>query len=66
MLVAKRAFAYFRKIFYLFIYLKFLAVLGLCCSLANFSLAAASRGYSLVVMCRLFIVVASLVVEHRL
>ena len=29
------------------------------------SIVAASRGYSLVVMCKLLIVVVSLVVEHR-
>ena len=40
-------------------------MLGLhCCS--GFSLAAVSRGYSLVVELRLLIAVASLVVEHRL
>ena len=43
----------------------FLAVLGLrCCT--GFSLLAASRGSSLVVAQGLLIVVASLVVEHRL
>ena len=42
-----------------FIYL-FLAVLGLCCSVA-FSLVVGSRAYSLVVVCRLLIAVASLV-----
>ena len=42
-----------------------LAVLGLrCCS--GFSLVAVSRSYSLVAMCQLLIVVASLVVEHGL
>ena len=48
----------------LFIYL-FLAVLGLCCC-AGFSLAAASRGYSLVVAQGLLVAVVSPVVEHRL
>ena len=49
---------------YNFIYL-FLAVLGLrCCG--GFSLVAASASYSLVAVCRLLIVVASLVAEHRL
>ena len=43
----------------------FLAVLGLRCC-AGSSLVGASRGYSLVVMHRLFILVASLVVDHRL
>ena len=46
----------------LFIYL-FLAMVGLHCS-AGFSLAAASEGYSVVAVCRLLIVVASLVAEH--
>ena len=36
------------------------------CSYAGFSLIAASRGYFLIAECRLLIVVASLVVEHRL
>ena len=40
-----------------------LAVLGLHCCL-GFSLVAVSRSYSLVVLCRLLIVVASLVVKH--
>ena len=43
----------------------FLAVLGLCCFL-GFSLVVASRGYPPVVVCRLLIVVASLVEEHGL
>ena len=43
----------------------FLVVLGLCCCV-GFSLVAANGGYSLVVMCGLLIVVASLVVEHGL
>ena len=43
----------------------FLAVLGfLCC--VGFSLVVVSEGYSLVVVCGLLIVVASLVVGHRL
>jgi hypothetical protein len=45
----------------LFIYI--LAVLGLCCC-TGFSLDAASGGYSLVVVCKLLIVMASLVAEH--
>ena len=53
-----------KKKMILFIYL-FLAVLGLCCC-AGFSLAAASRGYSLVVAQGLLIAVVSPVVEHRL
>ena len=40
------------------------AVPGLCCC-TGFSLVAVSRGYSLVAMHRLLIVVASLVVEHK-
>ena len=46
---------------FLFIYI--LAVLGLCCC-TGFSLDAASGGYSLVVVCKLLIVMASLVAEH--
>ena len=42
----------------------FLAVLGLCCCV-GFSLVVASWCYSLVVVCRLLIAVASLVAEHR-
>ena len=42
-----------------------MAVLGLhCCT--GFSLAVASRGYSLVAMSELLIAVASLVAKHRL
>ena len=49
--------------FILFIHL-FLAILDLhCCK--GFSLVVASHGYSLAVVCRLFIEVVSLVVEHR-
>ena len=43
----------------------FLAVLGLLCC-GGFSLVQASGGNFLVAMCRLLIVMASLVVEHRL
>ena len=43
----------------------FPTVLGLCCCLDD-SLVAMSRGYYLVMVCRPLIVVASLVVEHRL
>ena len=46
-----------------FIYL-LLAVLGLCCS-TGFSLAVEDGGYSIVVVCGLLAVAASLV-EHRL
>ena len=49
---------------FLFIHL-FLAMLGLHCYM-GFSLVAASRGYSLDVVCWLLIAVASLVAEHRL
>ena len=45
----------------------FIAVRGLSLLLCvGFSLVVESRGYSLVVVCRLLIVVAPLVVEHRL
>ena len=43
----------------------FLAVLGLCCCL-GFSPVMASGVHCLVVVCKLVIVVASVVVEHRL
>ena len=43
----------------------FWAVLGFCCC-ACFSLVVASRGPSLVAMCRLLIAVASLVLEQGL
>ena len=42
-----------------------LAALSLRCCM-GFSLVGEDRGYSLVVVCRLLIAVASLVVEHRL
>ena len=42
----------------------FLAVLGLCCC-TDFSLVVASGSYSLVVVHKPLIVVASLVAEHR-
>ena len=42
----------------------FLALLSLCCCLG--SSVVVSRGYSLVVVCRLLTVVASLVAAHRL
>ena len=48
----------------LFIWLLFLAVLGLRCCM-SFSLIAASRGYSLVEVHEHPIEVASLAVEHR-
>ena len=47
-----------------FIYL-FLSVLGLRCCM-GFSPVAASRGYSLVAVCRLLTAVVLLVAEHRL
>ena len=40
-------------------------MLGLCCCV-DFSLAVVSGGYSLAAVCRLLILVASLVAEHRL
>ena len=43
----------------------FPAMLGLCCCI-GFSLIAASGGYSLVAVCGLLTVVASLVAEHGL
>ena len=46
-------------------FILFLAVLGLRCC-AGFSLVAASRGHSPVAVRGLLIVVASLVVKHRL
>ena len=49
----------------LFIYLCILAVLGRRCCV-GFSRVAASKGYSLVATHGLLIVVASLVLEHRL
>ena len=56
-------FFFLKSFIYNFIYL--LAVLGLhCCT--GFSLAVASRGYSLVAMSELLIAVASLVAKHRL
>ena len=59
----------FQLLFYLFLFTPFmytfLAVLGLPCW-CKLSLVSVSRGYSLVVLGRLFIVGASLVAEHRL
>ena len=57
-------FDYFFKKLYTFIYL-FLAVLGLLCCVGS-SLVAVSRGNSLVEVCGLFIVVASVAAEHGL
>ena len=51
--------------FLLFFKSLFLAVLDLCCC-SNFSLVVASRGYSLVALQGLLLVVASPVAEHRL
>ena len=49
----------------IFLFSLFLAMLGLhCCT--DFSLVAASRGYSLGVVSRLLIALASLVKEHGL
>ena len=47
------------------IYIYFLTVLRLCCC-AGFSPVAASRGCSLVAVCRLLTAVASLVADRRL
>ena len=58
------SFFFFNGIF-IFKLKKFLAVLGLCCCV-GFSLVVASGGYFLVVVCRLLIVMASLIAEHRL
>ena len=55
-------FILFLKILYIY---SLLAVPGLC-RLEGFSLAVVSRGYSLVVTCRILIAVASLVVGHGL
>ena len=51
------AVGFFFLIFYCWLYWIFIAACGL-------SLVVASRGYSLVVVCRHLIVVASLIVEH--
>ena len=50
--------------FLMFIYL-YLAVWGLCCFM-GYPLVAMSGGYSPVVVHELLVVVASLIVEHRL
>ena len=47
------------------LFILLLAVLGLCCCM-GFSLVAVRGGYSLVLVCGLIIMVASLVVEHGL
>ena len=53
-------------LFILFIYIYlFLAVLVLGCCM-GFSLVEASRGYFLIAVCSLLIVVASLIAEHGL
>ena len=42
-------------------------MLGLCCyAMHGLSLVVASRGYSLVMVCSLLIVMTSLILEHRL
>ena len=53
-------------VFFFFLIYLFLAVLGLCCCM-DFSLVAVSRGYSLVAVCGLLVVVAvaSLTAEHE-
>ena len=49
----------------MYLFILFLAVLGLGCY-ADFSLVAEGRGCSLVVVCRLLIAEASLIAEHGL
>ena len=56
---------FFNIFFFFFTFIFILAVLGLHCCV-GFSLVAASGGYSLVVVRRLLVAVASLVVEHVL
>ena len=51
------------KFFYLFIYFWLCWVFVAVCGL---SVVGASRGYSLVMVCSLLIVMASLISEHRL
>ena len=51
--------------FYLFIYLLFLAALGLCCCVQAFS-SCSEWELVFIVVCRLLTAVASLVVEHGL
>ena len=60
--VCSTFYLFFYFLFYLFIYL-FLAALGLCCCVWAFS-SCGERGLLLVAVCRLLIVVASLVAEH--
>ena len=60
----KHHFWLFKKIFIHFIYL-FLAALGLCCCAWAFS-SCSKRGLLFVAVRGLLIVVASLVVKHRL
>ena len=50
--------------FFLLIYL-ILAITGIF-AMRAFSLVAVSQGYSLVALCRLLLVIASLTAEHRL
>ena len=63
LLVFNRLFIYLFKIDYLFIL--FLAVLGLCCCARAFS-SCGEQGLLFVVVRGLLIAVASLAVEHRL
>ena len=59
-----RGFSFFFHKFIYFIYLS-LSVLGLCCCVQAFS-SCGERGLLFVVVCRLLIVVASLVAGHGL
>ena len=56
---------FFKNIFLTFLFILFLAALGLRCY-AGFSLVVESRGCSLVEVCRLLLAVASLAAELRL
>ena len=56
---------FLNKFIYLFTYFLFFAALGLCCCARAFS-SCGEQGLLSVVVRRLLIVVASLVVEHRL
>ena len=63
-IVALPIFSTLKTIFQNYLFIIFLAVLGLCCS-TGFSLVVTNGGYSLVTVHRLLIAVASLV-KHRL
>ena len=55
----------YQLLFFIYNFYLFWAVVGLCCYM-GFSLVAASRGYSPVVVCRLLIAVAYPVAQHGL